>query len=115
MNEKPPDFLQYESRDNSRRRRRKRRQTNKSGPGLFTIGIAAGCAVSGLVWLLVWKGAANLEAVLVVAGAKLVVALALIIGGKPNRYLGIGLIVSIGLMGLILFGICANAMGKLSH
>jgi hypothetical protein len=82
-----------------------------SGHPLLEVlaGLALGGAISAIAWIGMWKAVdSNPWLAFVVAGAKLVIALLLIVATRRLRFGGVGLLLSIPLGALIFFGACVG-------
>lgn len=119
MSEQPPDFLPYESRSDPSHPNSRTDNRTESGWLPVFVGLLGGAALSGTVWPLIFFENASfgwfIAALFSMLALKLVGSGILMSRRSRARYIGIGLLLSLGLGGLIFFCVCGASFSAALH
>ncbi len=112
MSDGPPPTLDYRGPDKGKPRPLDQWQNDPNNVGSFFVGLFISLGISAIIWVpggsYFFKHSDNALSVIIgLATLKVLTAFALIAFTRRWRGFGIGILVSLPLSGLIIFGVCA--------
>jgi hypothetical protein len=114
----PPDPLDYESPEDRKQRKSAvhddRYNAVASKAAQVIYGLVAGGMISGIVWGLALRTTRIdlLPSLVGLLAIKIISGIFLVEAGPRTRYLGVGVMLSIGLVGLVFVGVCATGLSN---